>query len=385
MAKARLQVRNNVDTAPVIERVPIAHLRLDKENPRLAAIQGESTQKGLIKKLWDEMAVDELALSIAANGYFEEEPLIVIPEKSGNKDPQEDIFTVVEGNRRLAAVLILRDANLRQTLGATDLPAITSEAARRLDELPVSIYDTREELWEYFGFRHINGPQAWDAFSKAQFVAKVRDDYGVPINEIAKKIGDRHDFVRRIYLGYLLVRQAESQCSFSTDDIHKGRFNFSHLYTAAAQPEFRKFLGLTGTDVTKANPVPKANLHSLKELMLWLYGSKASGKLPVVRTQNPDLNLLRVVISQRGSLAALRSGYSLDRAYEIGIGENRRFQEALTRAKEELLVANGMVTTGYTGDADLYAIVKEIVLIAEKIREEMEAVRVPHRKGRGDS
>lgn len=186
-------------------------------------------------------------------------------------------------------------------------------------------------------------------------------------------------------MGYLLVRQAESQCNFSTDDIHKGRFNFSHLYTAAAQPEFRKFLGLTATDVTKSNPVPKANLHNLKELMLWLYGSKASGKLPVVRTQNPDLNLLRVVISQRGSLAALRSGYSLDRAYEIGIGENRRFQEALTRAKEELLVANGMVTTGYTGEPDLYAIVKEIVLIADKIREEMEALRTPRRKGKGDS
>lgn len=173
MGKLRLQVANDADAAPVIERIPITHLRLDKENPRLAAIHGETTQKGLIKKLWDEMAVDELALSIAANGYFEEEPLIVIPEKAGNKNPKQDTFTVVEGNRRLAAVLILRDANLRLTLGATDLPTITPEAARRLDELPVSIYDTREELWEYFGFRHINGPQAWDAFSKAQFVAKV--------------------------------------------------------------------------------------------------------------------------------------------------------------------------------------------------------------------
>jgi len=42
--------------------------RLDKENPRLAAVQARATRR-LIKKLWDEMAVDELALSIAANGY----------------------------------------------------------------------------------------------------------------------------------------------------------------------------------------------------------------------------------------------------------------------------------------------------------------------------
>ena len=370
---------------PAIVRVPVANLRLDHENPRLAAVGSEGTQNQLAGKLWDEMAVDELALSIAANGYFEEEPLIVIPEKSGRKHPDSDIFVVVEGNRRLAAVLILRDAKLRSSLGANDLPRLSSERLEALDRLPVSIYDTREELWEYFGFRHINGPQAWDAFSKAQFVAKVRNDYGIALNEIARRIGDRHDFVKRIYLGYLLVRQAQSKLGFSTEDVNKGRFNFSHLYTAAAQSEFRKFLGITEGASAKTNPVPKSHIENLGELMLWLYGSKAAGKFPLVRTQNPDLNTLRVVVAHRGSLAALRSGYPLQRAYEIGIGEKRRFQEAITRAKEELLVANGMVTTGYSGSSELYAVIKEIILLAEKIRTEMDAVSLPRRKGKSSS
>ncbi len=371
--------RSNL-TSPAVVLVPVEHLKLDTENPRLAAIENASSQAQLVKTLWNEMAVDELALSITANGYFQEEPLIVIPERSGRKNPQTDTFVVVEGNRRLAAVLILRDPNLREELGANDIPQPTAERLRELQKLPVSIYDTREELWEYFGFRHINGPQAWDAFSKAQFVAKVRNDYGVPLSEIAKRIGDRHDFVRRIYLGYLLVKQAQSKCGFSTEDVNKGRFNFSHLYTAAAQPEFRKFLGLTEADSLKPNPVPKSHLENLGELMTWLYGSKSSGKLPVVRTQNPDLNILRVVISQKASLSALRSGYPLQRAHEIGIGEGRRLQEALTRAKEELLVANGTVTTGYSGEKDLYEMVKEITILVENIKREMENLKPASRK-----
>jgi hypothetical protein len=376
----RPPARENVLPLAVVS-VPLAHLRLDSENPRLAAIEGKNSQPELVKTLWNEMAVDELALSIAANGYFQEEPLIAIPEIPGRKNPETDKFIVVEGNRRLAAVLVLLNPQLREELGADDIPAISAARARDLQSLPVSIYDTREELWEYFGFRHINGPQAWDAFSKAQFVAKVRDNYHVPLAEIAHRIGDRHDFVRRIYLGYLLVKQAQSKCGFSTDDVNKGRFNFSHLYTAAAQPEFRKFLGIAETD-SKPNPVPKSRLSNLKELMVWLYGSKSAEKLPVVRTQNPDLNTLRVVISQKASLAALRAGYGLQRAHEIGVGEGRRLQEALTRAKEELLVANGTVTTGYAGEEDLLEIIKEISILVANIQKEMENLRTSSRRSR---
>ncbi len=57
----------------------------------------------------------------------------------------------------------------------------------------------------------------------------------------------------------------------------------------------------------KPAPVPKAKLKELQELMIWLYGSRQEGKEPVVRTQNPDLNKLREVISSHPAIAALRA------------------------------------------------------------------------------
>jgi len=91
-----------------IDWMSVYRLLLDKDNPRLASGNGADTQFDILKLLWTEMAVDELVLSIAANGYFPEEPMFVIPEHPTDDPNHENTrFVVVEGNRRLAAVLIL--------------------------------------------------------------------------------------------------------------------------------------------------------------------------------------------------------------------------------------------------------------------------------------
>src|SRR5437879_3346200 len=97
----------------LIDYAPVKHLRLDRENPRLPSTDLK-TDLDLIKFMWKEMAVDEVALSIAANGFFPEEPLLVIPEVKGKKNFEKDSFIVVEGNRRLVAVLLLCDSVLRE-------------------------------------------------------------------------------------------------------------------------------------------------------------------------------------------------------------------------------------------------------------------------------
>jgi hypothetical protein len=362
--------KTSLPTPKRIDYVPVRHLRLDRENPRLASEDTDVSPTELVRILWTEMAVDEVALSIAANGYFPEEPLFVIPEAPGKIDPQKDKFIVVEGNRRLAAVLLLRDPSLRKQL-RVDLPSLDEKALAKLDSLPVSIYRSHRDLWEYLGFRHINGPKEWDAYSKAQYVAKVHEQYKISLSEIARRIGDQHYFVKRIYRGYLLVQQAETQANFSREDVSKNRFNFSHLYTAASQKEFQDFLGIEPETSLKADPVPRSKLTRLKELMQWLYGSRAAGLLPVIRTQHKDLALLGEVIQKQAALAVLRSGYPLKRAHEVSVGDKQRFEGSLTRAKEDLLLAKGTVTTGYEGGEDLYSVIGEIIELANRIQEEM--------------
>ena len=355
-----------------IEPLEIDQLLLDPENPRLEGIAKTTDQNELIKAMWREMAVSEVALSIAENGFFEEEPLFAIP---GGMLNGKKAYYVVEGNRRLTAVKLLRDGNLRKTVRATDLPKLDARALDKLKTLPVSIYPKREALWEYFGFRHVNGPKEWDSLSKAAYVAKVRREYGKSLEEITRKIGDQHSTVKRIYRGYVLLEQAEKSTKFNREDIHRNRFYFSHLYTATDYPEVLAFLGTDAEASLHDNPIAKRQLPDLEQLMVWLFGSKERKLEPVVQTQAPDLSYLRSVIGNKPALAALRSGISLQRAHAISLGDSRRFEDSLAQAKDALQEAKATVTTGYKGDKQLMEQMESIETLTTSLLEEMRKIK----------
>ena len=219
---------------PAVTRFAIDQLRFDRRNPRLF-LDGELDESDLVERLWKEFAVDELALSIASNGYFEHEPLFVAPENGK--------LVVVEGNRRLAAVRILVDGTLRTKVGASDLPTITSARRKELATLP-AIECERQSIWQYVGFKHVNGPQPWQSYAKAQYVAWVHNELGEELDEIARRIGDRHTTVRRLYRGLMVLRQAEESGRFDLDDRWKKHFSFSHLYTGLDYQNIRELLGI---------------------------------------------------------------------------------------------------------------------------------------------
>lgn len=356
--------------------VPIEQLLLDAENPRLAWRTGGNAQADMIKLLWSEMAVDEVALSIAENGYFRSEPLFIITQNPEEHDLTKRKYIVVEGNRRLAAVMLLRDVKLREKVKATNLPAVSDERRASLDSLPAILYSNREQLWTTIGFRHINGIKPWDSFSKAKYITEVHEKFSIPLDDIAQKIGDRHATVARLYRGYKILEQAETQAGFDKEDRERNRFFFSHLYTAADQKEYQEFIGIKSDKTSlRPNPVPKSKLSHLGELMTYLYGKKSTGQKPIVQTQNPDLNVLREVINKPESLSALRSGYSLADAHNVAIGDQRRFRDALTSAKVELQKAKATVTTGYAGEDDLYKLVQDVQKVTGSLKDEMDLMR----------
>src|SRR4051794_2451457 len=81
----------------------VEELLLDEENPRLA--KRGAGQIDLLKALYFQESLEELALSFQRNGYFQEEPLVTIRGTNG-------ATIVVEGNRRLATLKLLLDPSL---------------------------------------------------------------------------------------------------------------------------------------------------------------------------------------------------------------------------------------------------------------------------------
>lgn len=344
--------------SPGYPRLSTELLDLDVENPRLAdvPVPESPTQDDLASVLWEAMAVRELALSIAYNGYFSHEPLFVEKAKGGR-------YVVIEGNRRLTAVRVLLDPRLRKRLKIDDLPPVSSARRKELESLPCLV-TTRQECWQYLGFRHINGPATWGAYAKAQYIARVKDEFGVSLDDIATHIGDTHSTVLRQYHGLMVVEQAEQTGEFSRNDIESSRFSFSHIYTGLSYPGFQKYLKLEGVDRSKKRPVPRSHEKKLAELCRWIYGSKSRGQMRVIRSQNPDLRLLDTVLQSNEAVEALRSGLPLNVAYEVGLGDEHVFRRALHDAKDALQKASATVVTGYDGDRGLHTLASDIETMA---------------------
>jgi len=347
--------------------IPIEDLLLDSENPRFAEMDRAKSQRDLVKKLWEDTHLDELILSIAVNGYYRQEPLLVI--KKNNK------FIVVEGNRRLASVMILLDPVLAKYVRARvrDFPKMSKTLQTSLKKLPVIQYRNREELWTYLSFRHINGARSWSAISKAEFVADLHLRKRITFDEILRSTGDKNRTSIKLYNGLMVLRQAEKITRFTRDDFNAAKFNFSHLYTIIQYPITRKFLGIDRRDSSKPfpeNSVPDNKKKELEELLIWIFGSRQMGVSSVIRSQNPDLRMLDDIIGNMDALTYLREKNNLDDAHEYTKQEDRRLESYIVKAEMNMRKAKS-VEDSYKGDRVLAGKVGSIYEISGEMYKKM--------------
>lgn len=358
-----------------IEPMAVSDLTFDFRNPRLFefGLTSNSPEKEVIRVLCEAMDVRELVMSIAASGFFRHEPLIVTQEDGKN--------VVIEGNRRLAAVKVLLDDPAVSEGLMTEAPSIPEAAKEALTELPV-LLRTREDSWRHLGFKHVNGPAKWSSYAKARYVAEVHGNFAVALEDIAKQIGDTHKTVQRLFRGMMVIEQAERWSVFDREDRWRRHFSFSHLYVGLAYSGISEFIGLTPETDEDPEPVPADKKEELRELCLWLYGSKKEETQPVVQSQNPDLRRLDRVVANREAAAALRAGTELSQAFEISRPSSNVFEESLHAAKRNLEKAHSLLSTGYDGSKQLLTVAGDVADLAYDLHAEMERKSSPRRRRR---
>lgn len=349
-------------------------LWFDLKNPRLAEynLAENSGDSDVIAVLWEAMDVRELVLSIAASGFFRHEPLIVLREDRKN--------IVIEGNRRLAAVRVLLNPALIETPRAS-IPTISEDAKCALKSLPI-VYGTRQAAWRYIGFKHVNGPAKWSSYAKAQYIADVHREYEVPLQDIAAQIGDTHRTAQRLFRGMMVIEQAEKMGVFDRQNRIRQHFSFSHLYTGLQLSGISSFIGLRSESDEDSEPVPEERKEELRELCLWLYGSRRDNTPPVIKSQNPDLRRLDAVVADGEAIAALRDNSDLARAFEISRPPSNVFEESLYASKRDLEKAHSLVSTGYTGSSSLLSIADDVAELANDLFDAMQRKHTPRRARR---
>lgn len=365
-------------------KVPTEWLRLDHLNPRLFGQAGRSTEEEIIARLYRSAELNELLQSISTNGYLDIEPLVVM------KDPDSSALIVLEGNRRLATLRLLREPELVHRIWASEklkikIPSVENESIRAtFDQISVYLVASRERARAFLGFKHINGPAKWDAYAKARFAAewyRAEQANGVSLEDIAQAIGDRHDTIKRMVSAIYVLEQASREGIFDIEDRNIRKFNFSHLYTALARSQYMKYLGLDSTWAgydPKPNPVSQERLGKLRKILTWIYGSKRDDILPVVQKQNPDIKRLGEVIVHAQGHHVLDAWSDLNAAYKSIEPVDQQFTTSLIQARDNIRDAAGSLRA-YDGRD------KSLLDIAEDVKETAETVCLSMTKKRRDA
>jgi hypothetical protein len=369
--------------------VPVKLLNLDPQNPRLAKEEGESSQLDLTIKLYNDFDIEELAYSMAANGYFDEEPIVAIPTKLPTgfqlpKDIEEqqsalqDLvneekirFIVVEGNRRTATLKLLTDDDLRKKVKVSDdFPKATVKVLDDLKIVPAIIYPDRTNISAYLGVRHIAGLLKWEAYAKAVFLAsrieegiKENGSVEASIKEVQRQTADRSDVIKKQYLCYKILKEAEEDLSFDSAEL---RNRFSLITVALNSPSIREFIGVKSykeVDFSK-RVVPLKKLENLSLLLTWIYGDNKD-KLPILTDSRKITSRLAPILADEDATDYLIKYGALEEAYERSGGEKifliKKLNDAIKNLRNALTIAYKHKTD------DVKKIIDEIISLGDEL------------------
>lgn len=321
-----------------ITYLSIDNLIFDPENPRLPkSLRQRKSQptyeKEVIEWMMQYENVTELMGSIAEKGYFPAEPLLVV-----NNNGE---FEVVEGNRRLTAVKILNNPSLTNKR-QNAIKEIISEAKVKIpNEIPSLIFNSRDEIVAYLGYRHITGVQSWDSLAKARYLKQLlatlpNDTFNEQCRSLAKTIGSKASYVKLLLVGVDIYENIEEHDFFDIPDLSDESFQFGVFYTAIGKKNIREYIEV---DFDKENPTEILNIDSLGDLTTWLFKKNTEGYTRIGESRN--LNLLNKVLDNNypKALAAFKDGRSLDDAIKLTDQPLEVFTNSLTESLDNLETA----------------------------------------------
>jgi len=342
-----------VVSAKSVAQTPVELLDFDSLNPRLPNYLNKGDDSEVIEWMLKEANIVELMGSIGTQGYFDGEPLIVVPSKTNAKH-----FEVVEGNRRLTAVKLLHNPELASTRKAAVLEAAKA-AQIRPAKLPVLEFGSRDEVLRFLAYRHITGIEPWNPLQKARYLKQLAassDFKRLKKDELrrrlAKEIGSSPNYVARMMAGLAVYDKIQEANYFDLPGLDEKKVSnsYSLLTTALTYAAIAKHIGMEGATDDEIRGLDKKHL---KELTSWIFEENAEHQTRLGESRNLE-KLARVVVAPK-ALEKFRVGRPLAEADLLTSGPVEAFRTSLSEAKARLETARDciqMIETFSLEDSD---------------------------------
>jgi ParB-like chromosome segregation protein Spo0J len=303
---------NNLKSKPNRKDIDVSLLDFDPENPRFPAEIASGPTNELLERFIRDERLLEIVTSIADQGYFEGEPLLVTPKN--------DRYIVIEGNRRLAALKLLT-GELKAPEGRISIDEVCEGANFKPSEVPCLIFDDPDQTLRYLGFRHITGIKAWGPLQKARYLKKLKDkffsdlDSKAQLLHLSREIGSRSDYVGQILASLNLYERAERTNFYDVKGLNPEEIEFSVLSTALGYKNIVAYIGLDGRQDILGEQVSD---DKLKNLLTWMFVARGDQK-PILGDSRNLSKLAAIVDSDTATIQLINDG-NLDAAFQLSKG-----------------------------------------------------------------
>lgn len=330
----------------VSEPIALEKLLLDEKNPRFGdSATRFGSQRDVLDWIVTNFGVEDVISSLAINGYFEAEPLVVESVGDGT-------YIVKEGNRRLAACLILANdpraknqARKREgALKVTDAKNWTPK--KKVPAIRFEKADARS-LTAYLGVRHIVSAQPWDSFAKAAWISSVVETSDFSLDEIAQLTGDKSQTIAKLLEGYNFVKQLRDDSLFDPESSQKrGRgsnvaFPFSWVYTLLQYSGIRNWLEL-GTYSADPKPIPKGREKDAAMALEYMFGNSTSSRPPRIEDSRQIGDLAyALTVPERREL--LNQGHTVREVEEMSRPALDRLMGLVVDARTRMRAVNSIL------------------------------------------
>lgn len=315
-------------------RIKIDNLKFDKDNPRLPQkLIGNEQEADVIDYMLRNGNILELMKSIAETGYSDAEPLLVVQDEADGK------YIVVEGNRRLTAIKLLNNPELAK-VRKESVREILSEAKVIPEDVPVIIYDKRQDILDYLGYRHITGVKEWGPLEKARYLEQLyfihngEQNRETIYSKLAKMIGSKANYVYKLHQALKLYDKANDEAYYGAK-ITEEQISFSLITTALGYNEIVEFLGLNDS---QNDILENLNEKNFEKLFLWLF-DKESQKV----FDSRQISALAEIVAKPAALEKLENGSSIEEAVLYTEAPAKAFMDMLSNAKKSLKQASEAV------------------------------------------
>jgi len=307
-------------------------LKLDPQNPRLSSAEEGSDQPKLIEIMIERFKIEEIAESIIAAGYLPFDPLIGLRENNS--------VTILEGNRRIAAIQLLLEPMRAPEKHRDKWLALNRRLSKTvqsdLANLEVEVHKNRNDfnVRAYIGFRHVTGVLKWPSLEKASFIAELIDKDKWTYDQVAERLGSYPRHIEKHYVAYKLVEQSDDLEIEGTKQMED---SFGVLLRALQAGGISDFLGLKYPNNPRASqrPIPKNKISNLKVFVPWTFGTEETAR---ILPDSRDLTKWGKILNSPAALGYLRRTPqpSFDRAWAKCGGQVESLAESLYTAADRL-------------------------------------------------